>query len=966
MSTTHWPIGTVFPLQVMVVDRTSTSAPVTGSTAFRVRARRVSDDKLYDFSDQTWKSSAWTTANATLTEVDATNDPGWYKLAAGIVTTGLSTGEVLLVTYTDTGVTAGNLPAVETVALGVVAAPGDLMGLSSNAITSAKIASGAITSSAFASGAIDAAAIATDAIGSAELSTAAANKIRDTIFPALVALDTTAASGSTSTVVRSAATQADGFFDGATLLVINAAGVATRRITSYANTNGAFTLASALPFTPSASDRCIVLGNVAPGAAATLASGAITSATFASGAITSTAFAANAVDANAVAADAATEIGAAAATATWATALPGSFSSGQAGKIVGDNLNATVGSRATDTSVWSTAVPGAFSAGQAGYVLGTNLDTTVGSRATTGDAMTLTSGERSTVAGLVWDENIVSGHGTASTAGLLVRVLGAAISTRTNNATLNALLGVPDTAGKTIAETVWATVVPGSFASGTAGYNLDAQVSTVGGGSLTVQQIVDGVWNEATSGHNTVGSFGLLIKTDLDATVSSRATDAGVWTIALPGAYTSGQAGKIVGDALDATVSSRATSSSVWATAVPGAYSSGQAGYVLGTYLNAAVGSLPSASTIATTLLDTALSGHTTSGTAGEALSRADVATSSRAAPGAAMTLTSGERDAVQAKILSDATPFAGARIATLALSSEVAATPGLVWDVDIVNAHGSASTAGLLLRAVGAGIAARTNTPTLAGLLNVPDTAGQTVLTAVDTTLTSSHGSGSWATVAIASGGITSASFATNAITAATLAADVTTELQAGLATASGVTSAVAALQTHGDTTWSTATGFSVPGDAMTLTAGERTAVGTAVWATATRTLSGIGSSGIASQTTVDTANSALTAIKGTGFTTGDDLHSIAAAVAGVSPSGIAAGVWAAVEGTPSVGTMGWALYALRNALTNAMRVTTPGTLTLDDDNGQPLLTWSSVRDGNGNAVTLPSGMPAQRNKAT
>lgn len=35
----------------------------------------------------------------------------------------------------------------------------------------------------------------------------------------------------------------------------------------------------------------------------------------------------------------------------WTTALPGSYGAGQAGKIVGDNLNATVSSRATQTSV---------------------------------------------------------------------------------------------------------------------------------------------------------------------------------------------------------------------------------------------------------------------------------------------------------------------------------------------------------------------------------------------------------------------------------------------------------------------------------------------------------------------------------------------------------------------------------------------------------------------------------------
>lgn len=35
----------------------------------------------------------------------------------------------------------------------------------------------------------------------------------------------------------------------------------------------------------------------------------------------------------------------------WAEALPGGYSAGQAGKIVGDNINATVSSRATQTSV---------------------------------------------------------------------------------------------------------------------------------------------------------------------------------------------------------------------------------------------------------------------------------------------------------------------------------------------------------------------------------------------------------------------------------------------------------------------------------------------------------------------------------------------------------------------------------------------------------------------------------------
>jgi len=51
------------------------------------------------------------------------------------------------------------------------------------------------------------------------------------------------------------------------------------------------------------------------------------------------------------------------------------------------------------------------------------------------------------IADAVWDEDIEAAHGTDATAGLLLRALGAAISNRSNNATLDALLGVADTAG---------------------------------------------------------------------------------------------------------------------------------------------------------------------------------------------------------------------------------------------------------------------------------------------------------------------------------------------------------------------------------------------------------------------------------------------------------------------------------------------------------------------------------------
>ena len=51
------------------------------------------------------------------------------------------------------------------------------------------------------------------------------------------------------------------------------------------------------------------------------------------------------------------------------------------------------------------------------------------------------------IADAVWDEDIEAAHGGDAAAGLLLRALGAGISNRGNNATLDALLGVADSAG---------------------------------------------------------------------------------------------------------------------------------------------------------------------------------------------------------------------------------------------------------------------------------------------------------------------------------------------------------------------------------------------------------------------------------------------------------------------------------------------------------------------------------------
>lgn len=74
-----------------------------------------------------------------------------------------------------------------------------------------------------------------------------------------------------------------------------------------------------------------------------IADGAIAAATFAAGAIDAAAIAADAIGASELAASAASEI----ADAVLGTSVPGAYGAGTAGKLIGDNLNATISSRST-------------------------------------------------------------------------------------------------------------------------------------------------------------------------------------------------------------------------------------------------------------------------------------------------------------------------------------------------------------------------------------------------------------------------------------------------------------------------------------------------------------------------------------------------------------------------------------------------------------------------------------------
>ncbi|HEY6116166.1 MAG TPA: hypothetical protein VI172_09430, partial [Candidatus Dormibacteraeota bacterium] len=88
-------------------------------------------------------------------------------------------------------------------------------------------------------------------------------------------------------------------------------------------------------------------------------------------------------------------------------------------------------------------------------------------------------------------------------------------------------------------------------------------VSSIGANVITAAAIATdagtelaaAVWDLATSGHTTSGTFG--------AAMNAAGSAGDPWSTSLPGAYASGAAGYIVGTNLNATVSSRASQTSV-------------------------------------------------------------------------------------------------------------------------------------------------------------------------------------------------------------------------------------------------------------------------------------------------------------------------------------------------------------------------------------------------------------------
>lgn len=206
----------------------------------------------------------------------------------------------------------------------------------------------------------------------------------------------------------------------------------------------------------------------------------------------------------------------------WTTALPGAYGAGTAGKIVGDNLNATVSSRASQASVdtvddfLDTEITDIRNRLPAALVSG-RMDSSVGAMA----ADTLTA------AALAADAvtEIQSGLSTLTAAGVRSAV-GLA------SANLDTQLDALPTAAEN-ADAVWDEAradhtTAGSFGQGAASVqgNVTGSVASVTAGVTLAASAVQAIWDALTSALTTVGSIGKLLVDRIDAAISSRLASA--------------------------------------------------------------------------------------------------------------------------------------------------------------------------------------------------------------------------------------------------------------------------------------------------------------------------------------------------------------------------------------------------------------------------------------------------------
>jgi len=230
--------------------------------------------------------------------------------------------------------------------------------------------------------------------------------------------------------------------------------------------------------------------------------------------------------------------------AIWDKATSGLTTAGSIGKLLVDNINATISSRSSHaaSAIWSVATraltdKAGFTISGAKTTLDALNDITAASVWAVG-TRTLTS--FGTLTQDMWDK-LTSALTTAGSIGkLLVDNIDAAITSRSSHGdptaaikgspgktnqevydhergTDGAYTGTPPTVGQ-IADQIWDELQTGHVTAGSFGKYLDTEVSGVVGGG-TPATIADAVWDELKAGHAVSGSFGVLLA--LEATLTA-------------------------------------------------------------------------------------------------------------------------------------------------------------------------------------------------------------------------------------------------------------------------------------------------------------------------------------------------------------------------------------------------------------------------------------------------------------
>jgi hypothetical protein len=347
------------------------------------------------------------------------------------------------------------------------------------------------------------------------------------------------------------------------------------------------------------------------------------------------------------------------AATVWQVLTSGFTTAGSVGKLILDNLNATVSSRSTyagtdtpGTTTLLTRVPSALTItsgkvdvnDKTGFSLTSAYDPAK-TAAQPGSAMTLTAGERDAIAAAEWNwagtptagmigdyiKKSLPGLTPGASGGLFIA--GSNVPTSVNftgdiTGNLNgnvtgSVHNVEDTDSIAIAVRDISNASP---AAGSLGADVKAGIGGSGGGAS---------WDEMLPGSHAPGTAGYILGHNLDAQVSTRLPTSGYTTP--PDAATIGVACRDTNNASPAAgsvgdkINSAAAGGDPWSVAIPAAYPAGSAGKILGDRLDVLVSSrlattgytvAPSAAVIADSVRDVS-NATPASGSLGEAVNAA-------------------------------------------------------------------------------------------------------------------------------------------------------------------------------------------------------------------------------------------------------------------------------------------------------------------------------------------------------